>query len=74
MKKARELDKALLTVIEEASKIFENETLTLLLNMAMKKKLLNTRELINSLSFEDRTDLARAVHSIDFALRSMVGI
>lgn len=54
-------------VIERAGEYFAIETVNIFAANIRKQKIVNTRQLLNSLSSENKTDLARVVHSISFA-------
>jgi enoyl-[acyl-carrier-protein] reductase (NADH) len=60
-------DEQVLEVLERAGEYFAIETVNILTKSLRRQKLVNTRQLINSLSAENRTDVARVVHSVAFA-------
>lgn len=60
-------DEQVLEVLERAGEYFAIETVNILTKSLRRQKLVNTRTLINSLSAENRTDVARVVHSVAFA-------
>jgi hypothetical protein len=64
---AGKFDKETLDAIEKVAEVFSMETLRTLIASLSRERLVNTRGLIKSLSYENRTDLARAVHTISFA-------
>lgn len=63
----QEFDKQLLDTIEEIANHFAIETVQTLISNLRKKKLVTSRDLINSLTVESRSDLAKIAHSMAFA-------
>jgi len=60
-------DEQALEVIERAAEYFGTETLALFIKSLKRQKLVNTRQLLNSLSTAQKTDLGKVVHSVTFA-------
>lgn len=63
----QEFDQELLKTIEGVANIFAVETVQKLIRGIKRRKLTNTKQLINSLDAETRSDLGRIAHSIAFA-------
>lgn len=57
----------LLGILERAGEYFAVEAVSIFTANIRKQKILNTRQLLDSLSSENKTDLSRVVHSISFA-------
>lgn len=61
------LDQKLLQTFEEIARLYEIDTVERLIKSAKRKKLVNTKQLLDSLDSETRSDLARISTSIHFA-------
>jgi len=65
----QELSLELLAAIEEAAKAFQADTLARLVAQIRRRKLVNTKDLLDSLDAESRSDLSRVVHTMTFAFQ-----
>ena len=62
-----QFDEQAIEVLERAGEYFALETVGAFARSLRRQKLINTKQLLQSLGSQNRTDLARVVHSISFA-------